>query len=301
MANLEDESKVLRPTPERPAGFDPVALSLATNIDRSECKRVVPMKVLCLGLSRTGTSSLRQAFFDLGIHDVYHYSSIVNENPPDAKLWVRALEWKLKGKGTWEKKDWDALLGHCMALSDHPCLTFYDELLETYPDAKVILTVRDNVDVWHDSVMETIWPFVELLILPDVSVWRKIWRLFLDESPFQRMNELFHLNPNGMYHKFPTQGKGFYKKHNEWIKTIVPNERLFVYNIKQGWAPLCEFMGYEAPKWPFPRVNERNVFITHQEKFGSNLNVVVAKNMGKYVASSLAVVLGAWYMLRRYR
>lgn len=219
MSNAE-EKKAARPVPEQAAGFDPAAIKKATNIDRSGCKRyislprhlltvklkhyrVVPMKVLVLGLSRTGTSSLRQAFFDLGISDVYHFTSIVNENPPDAKLWVRALEWKLEDKGTWTKGDWDALLGHCMAVSDHPCLTFCDELLETYPDAKVILTVRDNVDVWHESVMATIWPFVQLLILKDVSIGRKIWRWFLDPNPFARMTELFHLNPDGMYHEFP--------------------------------------------------------------------------------------------------
>ncbi|KAH8672799.1 hypothetical protein BGZ60DRAFT_469232 [Tricladium varicosporioides] len=292
--------EALRPTPEKPAGFDPTALQLATNIDRIGCERVVPMKVLVLGLSRTGTSSVRQAFFDLGIHDVYHYTSIINDNPPDAKLWVRALEWKLEGKGTWEKKDWDALLGHCMALSDHPCLTFCDELLQTYPDAKVILTVRDDVDVWHSSVMETIWPFVERLILPNVSIWRKIWRSFLPRSPFQRMNELFHLNSNGMYYKFPTHGKEFYFKHNDKIRASVQKERFLEYNVKQGWGPLCEFLECDVPEWPFPRVNERNTFIAHQMSFASSLNMVVAKNMSKYVATGLAIMVSARYLVKRY-
>ncbi|CZR65117.1 uncharacterized protein PAC_15017 [Phialocephala subalpina] len=297
------ESAVMkkRPVPEELAGFDPTAKRNATNIDRSNATRTVPMKLLVLGLSRTGTSSLRQAFFDLSIFDVYHFTSIVNENPTDCKLWVRALEWKLEGKGTWTKKNWDALLGHCMAVSDHPCLTFTDELLETYPDAKVILTVRDNVDVWHESVMETIWPFVELLIKKDVSVWRRMWRKFLDPDPFGRMTELFHLNPEGMYHEFPTQGKTFYEKHNAKIRRVVPEERLLEYNVKQGWGPLCEFLGYEIPEWDFPRVNERNVFISHQQSFAGQLNWVVMKNVLKYVGSPVVVGLAAWFALRKRR
>jgi len=256
------------------------------------------MEFLCLGLSRTGTSSLRQALIDLGISDVYHFTSVVTENPPDAELWVRALEWKLEGKGTWEKKDWDALLGHCMAVSDHPCLTFTDELLETYPDAKVILTVRDNVDVWHESVMDTIWRFVELMILPDVSIWRRLWRKFLNPDPFARMTELFHLNPEGMYHEFPSRGKQFYLKHNEKIRRVVPKEKLLEFNVKQGWGPLCTFLGENPPEWDFPRVNERNVFISHRKSFGSQMNVVVAKKVAMYIASVVMAGTAVWYVLK---
>lgn len=252
------------------------------------------MKVLVLGLSRTGTSSLCQALFDLGISDVYHFTSVITENPPDAKLWVRALEWKLKGKGSWTQKDWDALLGHCMALSDHPCLTFTDELLEAYPDAKVILTVRDNVNVWHESVMETIWPFVEKFILKDVSVWRRIWRLFLDPDPFLKMSRLFHLNPEGMYHEFPTQGKRFYQQHNDKIRTVVLNERLLEFNVKQGWEPLCKFLEVDTPDWEFPRVNERDAFVANQEKYGAAMNFVVVKNILKLVGTFMAAGVGLW-------
>jgi hypothetical protein len=209
------------------------------------------------------------------------------------------LEWKLEGKGTWTKDDWDALLGHCMAVSDHPCLTFTDELLETYPRAKVILTVMDNVDVWHESVMGTIWPFVELLILKDVSIWRKLWRNFLPPDPFARMTELLHLNTEGMYHEFPTQGKNFYLRHNEKIRSLVPKGKLLEFNVKQGWGPLCEFLGVEKQEWEFPRVNERSVFVSHREDFVHVLNLVVAKNVVKLAVGIAGFGVGAWYLLKR--
>jgi hypothetical protein len=260
------------------------------------------LKVLCLGLSRTGTSSLRQALLDLGISDVYHFTSIVSENPPDAFLWTKALEAKLNHSGPeFGKEDWDALLGHCMAVSDHPCLTFADELLDMYPEPKIILTVRDNVDVWHQSVMDTIWRFVELRISPDVSIWRKMWRRLLDRGPFDRMTELFHLNPEGMYWEFPTRGKAFYLEHNEKVKSKVEKERLLVFNVKEGWEPLCEFLGYEIPGWEFPRVNDRAEFQRYQADFGRGQNWVIVRNAMKYlILLGAGVGVGWWALMRSW-
>lgn len=260
------------------------------------------MKVLCLGLSRTGTSSLRQALLDLGISDVYHFTSIVSENPADAEIWVRALEAKLYHRSPeFKKEDWDALLGHCMAVSDHPCLTFTDELLETYPDAKVILTVRDTVDIWYESVIDTIWKFVELRISRDASWGRKLWRCFLDKGPFDRMADLFHLNPEGMYWEFPTRGKAFYLEHNEKIRGKVPKERLLEFNVKEGWEPLCEFLGFEEPEWEFPRVNDRVEFNRYQEDFKRQQDWVVLKNAMPYVTAFVAALGAGWYTYAQRR
>jgi hypothetical protein len=102
-----------------------------TNIDRRWAQRVVPMKVLCLGLGRTGTSckisspflslknlrspALRAALIELGIRDCYHMCSIMKENPKDAKLWVEAFDAKFEGKGKpWGREEFDQVLGHCM-------------------------------------------------------------------------------------------------------------------------------------------------------------------------------------------
>jgi len=258
------------------------------------------MKVLVLGLSRTGTMSIRQALRELGLSDVYHFVSIV-ENPADSKLWIQALEWKIEGKGSWTRENWDALLGHCMAVTDNPCAIFCDELLEAYPDAKVILTVRDNVDVWHQSVMETIWPFIEVVNLSNVSVWRRIWQRFLDPNPFMKMMELVHLNPNGMFYQFPHQGKTFYEVHNEKIRKVVPKERFLEFNVKQGWGPLCDFLGYEVPEWEFPRVNEKATFVAGRERGIGYMNLVVAKNMTKYAFGCGAVGLVLWKCWRMLR
>jgi hypothetical protein len=91
-----------------------------TNIDRRTCRRVVPLKILVLGQSRTGTQSIRAALFDLGYADVYHMTSVLLQNPPDSKMWIEAYEAKFEGKGRpFTRDDWDQLLGHCMVSFKH--------------------------------------------------------------------------------------------------------------------------------------------------------------------------------------
>lgn len=104
------------PVSKKGAGcpFDPEVLKHATNIDRRTCKRVVPLNIVVLGLSRTGTVSLRHALFELGYFDVYHGSSFCNENPRDAEMWTEALRGKFEGAKPFERADWDHLFGHCM-------------------------------------------------------------------------------------------------------------------------------------------------------------------------------------------
>jgi hypothetical protein len=70
------------------------------------------------------------------------------ENPSDCLLWKAAFEAKFEGKGKFTKQNWDQLLGHCQAVCDWPAACFGKELIEAYPDAKVILTNRD-IDSWH--------------------------------------------------------------------------------------------------------------------------------------------------------
>ena len=77
---------------------DPEVLKHATHIDRRTCKRVVPLKILVLGLSQSGTVSLRHALFELGYFDVYHGSSVCNENPRDAEMWTETLQGNLKAQ-----------------------------------------------------------------------------------------------------------------------------------------------------------------------------------------------------------
>ena len=126
-----------------------------TDINRRECRRTQPMRVLALGLGRTGTASLRTALKELGFEDCYHMMSASVENPPDCLMWSDALAAKYDGQGTFGREQWDQLFGHCQAICDWPCVAFAKELIEAYPEAKVLVTTRD-VDSWHASTMKTV-------------------------------------------------------------------------------------------------------------------------------------------------
>jgi hypothetical protein len=271
----------------------------------TNCHRTVPLKIICLGLARTGTLSLRQALFDLNIHDVYHFTSVA-DNPPDATIWLRALDKKVNNVGpSWKKKDWDALLGHCMAVSDHPCIVFWEELLEVYPDAKVILTVRYEVDVWYESVLTTIWPIVKTLFLRDGTTgWKTwVWRSFVPRNDFTRMNELVHTYREGMFFEFPTRGKEFYENHNQRVKKAVRGSnrmgegRLLVYNVKEGWKPLCRFLGMEEPAWRFPRLNDRETFQRNMDAWVQSVHEIAMRRMMLWAGGMVAIGGVVWWFL----
>ncbi|KAJ5407128.1 hypothetical protein N7465_008412 [Penicillium sp. CMV-2018d] len=218
-----------------------------TNIDRRKCRRTVPMKVLALGVGRTGTASLRKAFERLGYGKCYHMMCASVENPPDCLMWHDALNAKYNGIGEFGRKEWDQLLGDCQAVCDWPACAFAKELIEAYPNAKVILTTRD-VDPWHASVMKTVF-----------------WRVSDPEHKFvsnfswaagmyyPMLNKFFETFFRG---DFPGKGKQVYEDHVAEVRSLVPPERLLEYNINDGWAPLCEFLEEEVPDTPFPRGND---------------------------------------------
>ncbi|KAI1634608.1 P-loop containing nucleoside triphosphate hydrolase protein [Biscogniauxia mediterranea] len=229
-----------------------------TDIDRRQCKRTVPMKVLLLGCGRTGTASMRAAMKQLGYVDTYHMMNCSIENPPDALLWMDALRAKYDGIGEFTRKDWDKLLGNAQAVCDWPACAFAKELIEAYPEAKVVLTGRD-VDSWHASTMKTVY-----------------WRV---TDPELRL--LSHFNwAAGMYYPmlkkffdtffegdFPNRGKEVFTRHYEEVKKMVPAENLLEFRVQDGWEPLCKFLGEKVPEGEkFPNVNDNSDFVARSRR-----------------------------------
>ncbi|KAI0521733.1 P-loop containing nucleoside triphosphate hydrolase protein [Xylaria bambusicola] len=229
-----------------------------TDFDRRQCTRTVPMRALLLAPGRTGTASMRAAMKQLGYLDTYHMMNCSIENPPDALLWMDALRAKYDGVGEFTRKDWDKLLGGSQAVCDWPACAFAKELIEAYPEAKVVMTTRD-VDSWHASTMKTVyWRATdpELRMLSHFSWAAKMY--------YPMLKKFFDTFFEG---DFPNRGKDIFTKHYEEVKKLVPPERLLEYRVQEGWEPLCKFLDCPVPKdVPFPNVNDNSDFVTRSQR-----------------------------------
>ncbi|KAL1645045.1 hypothetical protein SLS58_004116, partial [Diplodia intermedia] len=179
-------------------------------------KRTRPMGVLVLGQSRTGTSSMRAALQQLGYTRVFHFFSLFEE-PRQTPVWERAFHAKFLGDGVpFTRADWDELLGpDCTAVTDTPCHIFAEELIAAYPEAKVVLTVRDSVDAWYHSYSTTIWPFLRDEQVTVAWWWRAVMAL-RPSMPYGYLDVIHrYMTRFTSLGAIPTEGKRYYEKRNE--------------------------------------------------------------------------------------
>lgn len=214
--------------------------------------------------------SMKAAFEILGLPTWHHVE--MSANPPDIDMWAEALLLKFdpelaasKGLKPFGRREYDNLLGYWSATTDQPAAILTEELVNAYPEAKVVLVERD-VDAWFKSYCDTVidstfnpWiplasyfdpvfmarmtNFTDLIIKYyfNVSIPRTTWGVFNNADS------------KAMYIR---NAKDTYRRHMEMVKRVTPKERLLVFRLEQGWEPLCEFLGKEVPGVPFPRVNE---------------------------------------------
>ncbi|KAJ7732142.1 putative NAD dependent epimerase/dehydratase [Mycena metata] len=229
---------------------------------RHNAHRTVPLQVLCLGLSRTGTTSMTDALEKLGYVKTNHGKDAY-ANPYEREMWMDALNAKFLGKGQpYGREDWDRLLGHCQGITDAPHYLFAKELIEAYPDAKVILTVRDP-DSWWRSVSATI---AAPSSLRRVNDW-------VDQDA-RELHELGDLTFALLFGTENWQGdeglcKARFAAHYDYVRSLVPAERLLEFDVKEGWGPLCSFLGKETPDEPFPRLFDTATYQAKMKKWES--------------------------------
>ena len=170
-------------------------------------------------------------------------------------MWVEAFKGKFEGGEPFGTKDWDQLLGHCEVLNDTPCNVFVAELMEAYPDAKIILTVRDSVEQWHQSYLDSLQPYWdEIYLKQGATGWLR--RHFGPRNRCEGMEWM--LLKHTFYGNFKESGKKTYIEHNEKVRRLAKEQgREFLeFNPRQGWERLCDFLGKEVPDQEYPRLFE---------------------------------------------
>ena len=236
-----------------------------TSIDRRGAERVVPLKVLCLGCSRTGTATLRNALLRLGYVDAYHGFSVTMENPLDGKLWLEAQcprVNKTTGK-VFDRKDFDQVLGHCQAAADFPATAFSEELMRMYPDAKVILTTR-NEDKWVKSMQMLYHSFAN-------PSWRlrKMWANLVGNDWKYGVGVVDQYCVDFYGEDLETEGRAKYREQNELVRRVCAETpgRLLEWNVEEGdsWEKLCDFLGESIPDCEFPAGNDAKAYWKRME------------------------------------
>ncbi|MFD0686098.1 sulfotransferase family protein [Actinomadura fibrosa] len=226
------------------------------------------MEVIGAGFGRTGTASLRAALETLGFAPCYHMSVVIQE-PFRVRQWLDVAE----GRGP----GWDEVFAGFPAAVDWPAASYWRELAAHYPDAKVILTVRDPAR-WYDSVAGTIFASALAERRPP-PLRRRITRWLVerrapDFALYPRMakatvmDRVFDGRVGDRAHVLAV-----FERHIAEVKAEIPPERLLVLDVRDGWEPLCAFLGVPVPDEPFPEVNEREAW--HRKRRGRRLRLVL--------------------------
>lgn len=203
------------------------------------------MLLIGAGFGRTGTKSLKTALEILGYGPCYHMIEVLEQqkNPDHLRIWDEA------GQG--KPVDWTRLFQNYQATVDWPGAAFYQQLLDVFPSAKVLLSVRDP-QRWYESAIATIFRPRPINSLDDETFQRMVTNIILTGTFQGRFSDRDY-------------AISVFVRHIEQVKRVVPSEQLLVYDVRSGWEPLCHFLHVPLPNLSFPKENSTQEW---QEKFG---------------------------------
>jgi hypothetical protein len=199
------------------------------------------LRVIGAGLGRTGTLSLKHALETLLGAPCYHMMELFGR-PDDVGVWHAAV------RG--ETVDWSTLFADYRACVDWPGASLWPELVRAFPDALVVLSVREP-ESWWASASATIFP--RILDLPaEAPPLFQAWHAMVGELLATRF-------PADL--RDAASSIAAFEAHNERVRREVPAARLLEFRASEGWEPLCAALGVVAPEAPYPRVNSREEFL----------------------------------------
>ena len=204
------------------------------------------LKVIGAGLGRTGTLSLKLALEHLGFGPCYHMVEVLTDLQRKVPQWIEAAN---------GNPDWDAIFEGYHSTTDYPACMYWRELLAKYPDAKVILTVRDP-DSWFESGSVTVFSPAHRERLEQAGPMAE----FFKSSVFSEIGE------GVTDRQFMTD---YFRRWNQSVIDEAPPEKLLVYQAGEGWQPLCDFLGVPVPAEPYPRVNTREEMVARRQQGGT--------------------------------
>lgn len=221
------------------------------------------LKIIGAGFGRTGTHTLAQALNLLGYNPCYTMYETGKPGHHDT--------WKAAVSG--EKIDWQRHFQEYKAAVEWPTITFFPAVFEAFPDAKVILTMRD-AESWYESAAETIFSGLEASAQnpdPEKRQSSALFRHIILERTF------------GNRYWDKEHSIDVYNAHIKAVIRLVPSEQLLKFSVKDGWEPLCNFLAHPVPASPFPLKHQRAEFLSSTPGWAKE---VIAENAKKRASSS---------------
>ena len=240
------------------------------------------MKVICAGLGKTGTTSLAEALRILGF-SVYDYPEHVLHHGDE---W---LDIYYRGR----QPDFAFMYKDVDAITDLPAAFWFQEIYEAFPNAKVVLTIRDNEDVFARSLAKQ----------KEVDNIKGSWfptrvamRWWSHRKHYAIVDAMGSAAFGSLSSKSTVLFKKKYREHNERVQAVIPEKKLLIFNVKQGWEPLCKFLGCEIPEQPFPR---QNIEVSKSlEKLANRRKELRLRII--FIVSTLCVFLSAYYSFTQF-
>jgi hypothetical protein len=197
------------------------------------------LKVIGTGLGRTGTYSLKLALNELGLGPCYHMEEVILNMPSFLPKWQEAVA---------GKPDWAAIYDGYPSAVDWPTASYFRELYAAFPRAKFVHTVR-SPESWVASFSETIHKLLQTKddAPPQMRDWLEMSAKAIAKAGIGASST-------------PEQLARIFETHTAEVKAAIPAQQLLIFEAKQGWAPLCEFLGTTVPTTDFPRTNNRQDF-----------------------------------------
>lgn len=199
------------------------------------------LSVINAGFGRTGTMSIKIALEKLGFGPCHHMEEVF-KNPTQLPYWQKAANG--------EVMDWDEVFQDYSSAVDWPSGHYWRELAEFYPESKVLLSVRP-AEHWWSSYSETIKKLLE--IRDEIP----------DEYPRSILNMADQIITQQTFNGSAAhndQVLAAYQKRIDEVKAAIPADRLLIFQVSEGWAPLCEFLKVPIPEADFPRSNAKVEF-----------------------------------------
>jgi hypothetical protein len=211
------------------------------------------MRVIGAGLPRTATTTQMVALEQLGFGACYHMRDLLADLESGLPLWESVAD---------GSPDWERTFDGANSTVDWPSARFYRELMDYYPDAKILLSVRD-AEGWVRSMRSTVWGiFHGDSVIHHVSDARAVldplWQRYT-----ALMRRITWEDRTGALAGDTSSEAGLAAVMNRWndeVKRTVPAERLLVWDPAEGWEPLCAFLEVEVPAEPLPRLNDTMSF-----------------------------------------